>query len=791
MKIAYQWLKKYIPIEISPQEIANQITLSGLEVEKIEKYETIPGNLEGVIIAQVIECEKHPNADKLKKCKVHTGKEVLDVVCGAPNVAVNQKVLFATVGTTLYPLRGEPITIQAAKIRGEMSYGMICAEDELGLGKNHDGIMVLPENAPVGIPAKEYFQLHEDYILEIGLTPNRTDAMSHFGVARELSAIYKIPTYFPSEEVITHIDCPVRISVEVLELCPLYAGLAILNLKVQESPKWLKDLLLSVGQKPINNVVDVTNYVMLGLGQPLHAFDLSKIYQNHVIVRKSYEKEELVTLDNQKHILTGHELVIANPKEAMCIAGVMGGLETSVNQDTSSIFLEAAYFLPEQVRLSAQKTGIHTESSYRFERGIDPNKVIDCLKYAAYLIQQIAGGEVSKVVFQGQTEFEPYVIPFNYQKANSLIGYPIHKDTYHQVFQALDFQLQKMNEDNIKLLVPRYRHDVTRFQDVIEEFLRIYGLNNIPSADTIKIPLNTPKIFSDYEILWNIGNHLAGQGWNEIQTNSLVPKKFSNERTVKILNKLSEQNADLRQTLLWGGLQAIQFNMNRQNPNLKFFEWGKVYELVDNQPTERMNLALWLTGNRFPENWLNPTQKSSLYEIQSVFNEILNKFMVPYTFHVLDNTEYFEQGLAYVNSSKILAQLGIVKPSLLKFFDIKQNVYFGWIEWNEILPWALKSFKPYQPVPKYPSVRRDISLFVPPNVTYQMLENNIRKVNPRLIHEINLFDVFEDSQNNQISYAISILFLDENKTLTDEMVEDNMQKIFKNLEKIEGIIIRK
>jgi len=791
MKIAYQWLKKFINIEASPEEIAERLTLSGLEVESIEKFESIKGNLSGVIVAEVVECEKHPNADKLKKCKVNTGSEILEVVCGAPNVAVNQKVLFATVGTTLYPIKGEPFTIKSSKIRGEISNGMICAEDELGIGENHDGILVLPNETPIGISAKEYFNLVEDTIFEIGLTPNRTDAMSHFGVAREIAALYKTTIHFPSQEIRSHVDCLIKISVEDTEACPLYAGLTIQNIKVQESPKWLKEILASVGQKSINNVVDVTNYVLLGLGQPLHAFDLKKIKQQQIIVRKSKEGETLVTLDNTQRKFTGHELLIANPEEPMCIAGVMGGLETRVTNETTSIFLESAYFLPAQIRLSVQKTGLRSESSYRFERGIDPNKVIDGLKFAANLIQQLAGGEVSKIVCQGQTEFEPHSISFNYQKANALIGKEIHKDTYHQVFQSLDFQLQRLNEDNIKLLVPRYRHDVTRFQDVIEEFLRIYGLNEIPSSDLIKIPLNTKKIFSDYSIQWNIGNYMAGKGWNEIETNSLVHEKFSTSKTVKILNKLSEFHADLRETLLWGGLYSIQFNINRQNTDLKFFEWGRVYELIENQPIEKKHLAFWVTGNRFPENWMNPKQKTSVFEIQSIVKELFTKFHLPYEIQITKESEYFEEGLAFYNQSQLLAQMGTVKSSILKSFDIKQKVYFGWLEWENILPLVLKATKTYQPVPKFPSVRRDISLFIEPHITYQLLEQTIKKVNPKLIHEINLFDVFDDKKNSQKSYAISIIFLDPNKTLTDEIIDKTMEKIFQNLENIKGVTIRK
>lgn len=791
MKIAYSWLKKFLTIDASPEEIAEKITLSGLEVENIELFESIKGSLEGVIVAQVVECVQHPNADKLKKCKVNTGNEILEVVCGAPNVAKNQKVLFATVGTTLYPKNSEPLTIKSAKIRGEVSNGMICAEDELGIGESHEGIMILPDDTPIGIAAKEYLKLSHDTIFEIGLTPNRTDAMSHFGVAREIAALYKTTIHFPSQEINSLLDCAVKVSVEDTEACPLYAGLTIQNINVKESPKWLQELLISVGQRPINNIVDVTNYVLLGLGQPLHAFDLKKIKNHQIIVRKSKQGEKLKILDKTERTLTGHELLITNPEEAMCIAGVMGGLDSGVTEQTTSIFLESAYFHPTQIRLSVQKTGLRSESSYRFERGIDPNRVIECLKFAANLIQQIAGGEISNVVYKGTTEFEPYSISFNYQKANKLIGFEIHKDTYHQIFQSLDFQLQRMNEDNIKLLVPRYRHDVTRFQDVIEEFLRIYGLNQVPTPEYISLPLNAKKLFSDYSIQWNIGNYLAGKGWNEIETNSLVSEKWSTEKTVKILNKLSEDHAHLRETLLWGGLQSIQYNLNRQNPDLKFFEWGKIYEANENKPTEKIHLAFWLTGYRFPENWMNPKQKSSIFEIQAIVQELFEKLHIPYQVLSFENSNYFEQGLTFVHKSKNLAYLGLVKSSILKSLDIKQEVFFGWIEWENVLPYVLKSSQPYSPVSKFPYMRRDISLFIEPNVTYQSLEQAIQKVNPKLIKEINLFDVFEDKKNHLKSYAISIKFLDETKTLTDDIVDKLMQKVFQNLEGIQGVTIRK
>ncbi len=791
MKIAYSWLKKFISIDASPEEIAEKITLSGLEVENLELFESIKGNLEGVIVAQVVECEQHPNADKLKKCKVDTGKEILEVICGAPNVAKNQKVLFATVGTTLYPKNSEPIIIKSAKIRGEVSNGMICAEDELGIGDSHDGIMILPDNTPIGIPAKEYLNLHQDIVFEIGLTPNRTDAMSHFGVAREIAALYKTAIHFPSQEINSLIDCAVKVSIEDTEVCPLYAGLTIQNIKVQESPKWLQNLLTSVGQRPINNIVDVTNYVLLSLGQPLHAFDLKKIKNNQIIVRKSKNGEKLKVLDKTEKNLTGNELLITNPEEAMCIAGVMGGLDSGVTEQTTSIFLESAYFHPTQIRLSVQKTGLRSESSYRYERGIDPNRVIECLKYAANLIQQIAGGEISHVVYKGTTEFEPYSISFNYKKANKLIGLEIHKDTYHQVFQSLDFQLQRMNEDNIKVLVPRYRHDVTRFQDIIEEFLRIYGLNQVPTSKYISLPLNAKRLFSDYSIQWNLGNYLAGKGWNEIETNSLVAEKWSTEKTVKVFNKLSDDHAHLRETLLWGGLQSIQYNLNRQNPDLKFFEWGRIYQASETQPIEKIHLSFWLTGNRFPENWMNPKQKSSIFEIQAIILELFEKFRIPYQIQNLESSPYFEQGLTFIHKSQNLAYLGLVKNSILKSFEIKQEVFFGWIEWENVLPFVLKSSQPYKPVSKFPYMRRDISLFIEPHITYQSLEQAIQKVNPKLIKEINLFDVFEDKKNNTKSYAISVKFLDETKTLTDDIVDKIMQKIFQNLESIQGVTIRK
>lgn len=794
MKVAYSWLKKYVSIHESIQVIAERLTLSGLEVEDISRYETLPNNLNGVIVAQVVACEKHPNADKLKKCKVNTGNEILDVVCGAPNVQQGQKVFFATVGTTLHPLNQQPISLKAAKIRGEMSYGMICAEDELGLGSSHDGIMVLPDNAPVGIPAAEYLQLYHDDVLEIAITPNRTDALSHFGVARELAALFKLPYTFPTVAFKPSFPCPVTVKVENAEDCPLYAGLVIRNVKIQPSPKWLQNLLLSVSQKPINNVVDVTNYVMLGLGQPLHAFDLNAIHNHQVIVRRSKPDETFTALDQKNYTLTGNEQVISNPKEAMCLAGVMGGLNSGINSNTTDIFLEAAYFDPTRTRIASQKTTLRSESSYRFERGIDPNRVLDCLKIAADLIQQLAGGDYSDVITVGQTFFPPKNLTFSIPKANSFIGNAISSQTYYEIFKALEYEPEKISENELLLHIPAYRHDVTRFQDTLEDFLRIYGLNEVQNPEHFTLPATPPQLRSDYALQNHIANDLAAKGWYEIETNPLVHQKFTNPLTVKIKNFLSEENAHLRTTLLWGGLNAIAYNLNRQQHSLRFFEIAKVYLHQNGTYLEPTHLALWQTGYQFPYSWTFPKQKASPLEIIALVTSYFERYSVPFEkIPFNEPTDHFDYGMNFIHTpdKSLIAQVGSVKNEHLKASDIKQEVFFGYLLWDLLASYLVKPQKPYKPVPKFPFVKRDISLFVEPHIAYQDLKKCILQTNPKLIRQIELFDIYENKQAQQKSYAISLIFQDETQTLTDETVDNLMQTIFDKLEQMNGITLRK
>jgi phenylalanyl-tRNA synthetase beta chain len=812
MKISYNWLRQYIQTDLVPDEIAKLLTASGLEVEAVEAVESVKGGLQGVVVGEVLECEKHPDADRLRLTKVNIGQgEPLQIVCGAPNVAHGQKVLVATIGTKLYPSDGEPLTIKKGKIRGQESHGMICAEDELGIGKSHDGILVLNETAIPGTAAADYFGLTADFCFEIGLTPNRTDAFSHYGVARELFAILrnmqgiknanpelKFPGF--NEFVESKDGSGVRVFVHHEEGCPRYAGITLKNIKVAESPKFLKDALMSIGLKPVNNVVDITNFIQHELGQPLHAFDADKLDGREIHVRTAVEGEIITTLDGVERKLTAQDLVIADKSKPACIAGVFGGLESGVNETTTNIFLESAYFNPVFVRKTAKKHGIHTDSSFRFERGCDPEMVIPALKRAAMLMQTIAGAEsVGAIVDLYPQPIESFKVNLSFKRCEALIGKRIEKNIIKGILADLDIKILSESEEALELSIPFFRTDVRREADVIEEILRIYGYDNIEIPTSLKASLSSsPK--PDPEKCRNlIADMLTSNGFSEMMSMSLTSEAYSTldsstmNSFVSLLNPLSSDLGVLRQNLLFGGLEAIAMNQNHRNPDLRLYEFGKIYFQADHAFKEENKLAIFLTGKRTPESWNNSDDAVSFVDLKAAVDRVFDAAG-------LDNIQYSAaESSLLVNTVKcfsgkmMLGQLGIVNEELQKKFDIKQQVYFAELNWDILLKlWPLKKIQ-YKAAEKFPSVRRDLSLLVNTGISYADIENAAWSAENKYLKSVNLFDVYEGKNlsEGKKSYAISLALQDASKTMTDQQVDQIMTRIVKALEEKAGAEIRK
>lgn len=804
MKISYNWLKQYIDISESPEEIGKVLTSTGLEVESVEPFESIPGGLKGLVIGEVLSCKKHPNADKLSVTTVDVGDtEPSQIVCGAPNVAQGQKVIVAKPGTTIYPLKGEPFTIKKAKIRGENSEGMICAEDEIGLGVSHEGIIVVQTELPNGTPATDLYAVENDFVFEIGLTPNRADAASHIGVARDIKAAKNRSIKWPSVDAFktetTRLTIPV--TVEDAVGCPRFSGVTISGVEIKESPEWLKNRLKAIGLTPINNVVDVTNFICHEVGQPLHAYDAEQVTGGKIIVKKLPGGTKFKTLDDKDRTLAADDLMVCNEKEGMCIAGVFGGANSGVTEETKNIFLEGAYWNPDYIR----KTGLHhqlkTDASFRFERGTDPNLTVYAVKRAALLIKEVAGGQISSELVDVYPEkISDRKVAVKYANIDRLIGKNISKDQIHTILASLDIEIEEASEKQFIAVVPLYRVDVCQEADIIEEILRIYGFDNIELssyagtsylADFPSQDINTYKR--------TIGEMLAGCGFYEILTNSLTNIAYQQKHNlrfggepVEILNKLSEEQGILRQTMLFTGLEVCVHNINRRQKDLKLFEFGKTYFKGANGYEERERLAIYMSGNLEMENWQTPTRKITYFDLGQFVTNILRKSnLVNISQEKLDDP-LFDFGMVLLKDKKIIGKLGKVKSSLAKDFGIKQEIFYA--DLNTSLLFNAASPKlVIEEVPKYPEVRRDLSLVLDRQVTFAEIKDLVLATEKKLIKELIAFDVYEGKNipEGKKAYALGFILLDATKTLTDEEIDKTMNKLIGAFEQKMGALIRK
>lgn len=799
MKISYKWLKQFIKAGKSPEEISLILTNIGLEVESLEKVQSIPGGLEGLVIGFVKECTQHPNADRLRVTKVDVGTGVdLPVVCGAANVAAGQKVIVATVGTTVFPVNGEPFKIGKSKIRGEVSEGMICAEDEIGLCNDHNGIMVLDADAIIGSKAKDYFNIEDDFLFEIGLTPNRADAASHLGVARDLAAYLNLPIAMPniSGFVSESHDHTIPVVVEDEDACPRYSSLTISGITIKDSPDWLKEKLSIIGVRPINNVVDVTNYVLHELGQPLHAFDADKIVGGKVIVRKANEGELFTTLDNIERKLSTDDLMICNSEAPMCIAGVFGGAESGVKDSTTNIFLESAWFNSVSVRKTSKRHGLKTDASFRFERGTDPEMTTIALKRAALLIKEVAGGHISSAVsdfYPVQTQ--PFPVNLKFKNVARLIGIEIPSERITSIIKALQIEVIEENQEDLSLKVPAFKVDVTREVDVIEEILRIYGYNNIAIPTQIKASLNYGTKPDRELVLNQVADLLASNGFNEILSNSLTKSSYSEGSldAVKILNPLSSDLDTMRQTLLYSGLEAIVYNQNRRVSDLKLFELGKIYSQADDKYFENQRLAIFISGNQHSENWAYKASNSNFYDLKAAVDAIISRLNIKGLISADYEGTDFEYGIQYRKGEKTLVKFGSANKAILKKLDVSSDVFYAEFDWDLLLKAISKNKIVYQEVSKFPSVRRDLSMLIDKSVKFDQLKQIALKTEKQLLKEINVFDVYEGNKlpEGKKSYALSFILQDEEKTLTDKQIDSIIQKLIYNFEKETGAEVRK
>ncbi len=799
MKISYNWLKQFINTDLSPDEISQILTAIGLEVESVDKVQTVPGGLEGLVIGYVNECVQHPNADRLRITKVDVGAaEDIQVVCGAANVAAGQKVVVATVGTTVYPTGGEAFKINKSKIRGEVSEGMICAEDEIGLGASHEGIMVLQDDAPIGESAKEYFNISDDFLFEIGLTPNRADAASHLGVARDLAAYLRTSISMPDVSAFKpdnhNLSIPVK--VENIEACPRYTSVTLTGVEVKESPDWLKDKLKIIGVRPVNNVVDVTNYVLHELGQPLHAFDADEIKGAQVIVKNSSEGTLFTTLDDVERKLSSEDLMICNAESPMCIAGVFGGITSGVKRSTTRVFLESAYFNSVSVRKTSKRHGLKTDASFRFERGTDPEMTVFAIKRAALLLKELAGAEISSEI----SDFYPApAAPFNvsvsYQNINRLIGEEIPQETIKSIIEALGISIVNETKDVLNLEVPPFKVDVTREVDIIEEVLRIYGYNNIAIPSQVRASL-TNSVKPDKEAVQNqIADLLTANGFSEILSNSLTKSAYDQqpETAVRILNPLSSDLDTMRQTLLYSGLEAIAYNQNRKNADLKLYEFGKVYSTSDAGYSENFRFGIFITGRNFSQQWNHGNSQTSFYNLKGAVDAIIKRLNISGLSEGNFDSANFQQAHQYRKGEQTLVSFGLVSKIALKKLDIEKEVFFADFNWDLVLKSIRKNKITFKDVPKTPSVRRDLSLLINKDIAFSQLEAIALKSERSLLKEVNVFDVYEGEKlpENKKSYALSFLLQDEEKTLTDKQIDSVMSKLIGIFEKELGAEIRK
>lgn len=807
MTISYNWLSEYLPEIIEPAKLSKILTSIGLEVESMEAYESIKGGLKGLVIGEVLECEKHPNADKLSVTKVNIGAgEPLQIVCGAPNVAAGQKVVVATVGTTIYPSTGEPLTMKVAKIRSVESHGMICAEDEVGMGSSHAGIMVLPNDVVVGTPASEYFNPYHDTIYEIGLTPNRMDAMSHYGVTKDVCAYLshhnnkdiKPKAIFTNGFKADNQSLPIKVTVENNEACPRYSGVSITGVTVKDSPKWLKDKLLAIGIRSINNIVDITNYILHETGQPLHAFDANEIAGNHVIVKNLAEGTTFLSLDEKERKLSANDLMICDGEEKpMCIGGVFGGLKSGVKESTTNIFLESACFNSISIRKTSLHHGLRTDAATRFEKGVDISNTVNVLKRAASLIKEVAGGEIaSDIVDVYPVKKEKTEIAIKYHYIKKLSGKNYHPDAVKRILQALNFEILKEGIDEIRIAVPFSKPDISLPADIVEEVIRIDGLDNIEIPTTITISPSVDESGLKENLKEKIAAYLSGQGFNEIFTNSITNSKYFNEEQsatmVKMMNNLSAELDVLRPSMLETGLECISYNINRRNTNLQFFEFGKTYHTSEvGKYKETEHLALYLTGFNHEDTWSEKGKAISFYKAKGIAGALLTLVGLS-DIHFAKNES---QGLIIdiFNGKKPVGTLQEVPSKKLGAFDIKQAVYFIDIDVIALLQLVAKEKITYSEVAKFPAVQRDLAMVVGRGTTYESIEAVVAKTKLPKLQNLRLFDVFESDKlgTDKKSMAINFTFLDEEKTLTDKEIDSMVTKLVQAFEKELGAEIRK
>lgn len=822
MKISYNWLKEHVSVDLAPEEIAEILTNTGLEVESFEKIETIPGGLAGVVVGEVMTCHKHPDADKLSVTTVNIGGErVLPIVCGAPNVQAGQKVLVATTGTTLHTSDGKSFEIKKAKIRGEASEGMICAEDELGLGESHEGIMVLPAEIVVGTPAKEYFNITDDYVFEIGLTPNRNDAMSHVGVARDLiAALNHMHPHEDPKQLFTactdsfkveNENLNIEIQVDDPEACPRYSGVTMTNVKVQPSPDWLKNYLLAIGLRPINNLVDISNFVLHETGHPTHFFDADKIAGKKVIVKKLPAGTKFTTLDEVERTLSENDLMICDANGGMCMAGIYGGIHSGVTEQTRNIFIESAFFDPKTIRKTARLHAMNTDSSFRFERGVDPNATLYVLRRAALLVKELAGGEVSSQVKDFYPEpVKPLQIPVTYRNIDRLIGISIEHDRIRDILTFLGMEIISHDAEGFTVEVPTFKAEVTREADVIEEVLRIYGYNNIPFPEQLRASLSSVPL-PDREYIQELtGNFLSDNGFREIINNSLTRAAYSAQfdfikeaSEVKINNPLSNDLGVMRQTLLLSGLESVLYNLNHKNQHLKFYEFGKIYlqnpeaqsKDVTKKYNEQLRLALFITGQAQPENWHAQQQPVDVYLLRSYVEGILRRLNIsPDSLTAMPaSATWFETGLQLESNGRRVVEFGKINRSVLQHFDIRQPVFYAEFDWELMLGLHKNNKINYQPVAKFPEVRRDLALLVDENVTFAELRKIALDTERNILQHVGLFDVYEGEKipKGKKSYALSFALQDDRRTLTDKIIDKTMNRIADALKQKTGAELRK
>lgn len=806
MKISYNWIKQFLKIDLPSAEVSDILTDLGLEVEIVEKYQSVKGGLEGVVVGHVLTCEKHPDADRLNITTVDLGHGTpIQIVCGATNVAAGQKVPVATIGTKLLDKDGNEFEIKKGKIRGQESHGMICAEDELGLGTSHDGIMILDSALIPGTPAAKVFDIENDEVFEIGLTPNRADAMSHMGVARDLraaliqkNASLELITPSVSKFKVDKRTLKIDIDVKDSSLAPRYCGVTISGINIKPSPSWLQNRLKAIGLNPKNNVIDVTNYVLHELGQPLHAFDAAKI-NGKVTVKTVASGTKFTTLDDVERTLHEEDLLICDDNGPMCLAGVFGGKNSGVSETTSSIFLESAYFNPVTIRKTAKRHTLSTDASFRFERGIDPTITEYALKRAALLIQEVAGGEItSDIIDVYPKKIEDFTVFLNYEKAFKLIGQELPKETIKKIVASLDIKVNNSSDAGLGLIIPAYRVDVQREVDVIEEILRVYGYNNITFSKKLNATVAKSARTEDYKVQNIIASQLNSFGFHEMMANSLTTPDYiqlsdmlKDEYNVTMLNPLSSELSVMRQSMLFSGLEAISYNINRKNSDLKLFEFGKSYRKLLSGYNEKKHLTIFVSGNRVSESWTNVQKPTDFFLFKGYVNSILSRLGFDKTQNLPVESDIFSEGIAFALGNDTLVEMGTVKKSILKHFDIKQEVFYAEFNWDLVIKLLSNKIK-FTAIPKYPEVRRDFALLVDTNVAFEAIYKVARQTEKSLLKDVNLFDVYEGKNlpQGKKSYAVSFTIQDTTKTLTDVQIDKIMSKLQSNFESELGAQLR-